>query len=231
VKIAVLEFICSGGATADMADLQEHGASAYSELYREGFAMLHAVSCDLMHCGHSVVLCLDRFAADQFATHQLATHQLAANGILGAMEVVRLQPHKPWRESWIEIATRCELTIVIAPELDDHLLKCVEGLRDHGATVFAPSSEFLVATSDKYQTSQLFTQHAVPHPTTFLLSEHTSTPSRIADSMGSHSTTIKRRDGAGCVGMQYFESLDDMNMWLRSDHSPSDLENWIVNLG
>ena len=217
MRVAVLEFLTGGGLSA--ANSSDADKQALRPLFQEGLSMLSALSLDLAECGHKVHLCLDQNLAteDLVIGHRLDSNQLRVHSL-----------STDWIDCWIEIASLCDRTIVIAPELDQQLEQTVSRLRSAGIDVVASSDSFIRATSDKLATAKMAEQAHVPHPKTSLLSD-------VRSSVGCDSfddglpLTLKRRDGAGCAEMIYFENSDLMFQWLNRNHHSRWVDgDWIV---
>ncbi len=149
--------------------------------------MLAALATDLSLCGHEVHTCLDRKStADPMVESLLKQFR-------------GLQVHDidcPWLDRWIDVALACDRTIVIAPELDQHLERIINALRTAGAVVIASSTSFIQATSDKLATAKLLEDSGVPHPRTQSLTQYRlgfTEPEALADSL--------RRGSASASGL------------------------------
>lgn len=225
VKIAVLEFVCGGGLIPDTTDSVSSGHKdqpdepTYRELFREGFGMLEALAADLASCGHEVFTCIDQYASDAGATTSLARHSVQAHPV---------KSNTPWLEQWRAIATGCDTAIVIAPELDHHLIRIVEYLRKQHVSVLASSSEFLEAASDKLLTSELLKSKSIPHPETWSVEAYRSLGKQARDVIHDRPVTLKRRDGAGCVSMLYFPNQNALDRFLDCRQLTLDLDNMLV---
>ena len=218
MKIAVLEFVCGGGVKgSNSVGCTPPDLASYRHLYREGFAMLGSLASDISKCGHDVVTCLDTNAKDAGAQQELTTHRVACNVIHSS---------NAWLEDWIETAEQCDTTIIIAPELDNILFQTVAALRNHGLHVLSSSLPFLQATTDKWMSSKLLAAHNVHQPQTWMLSEYLS----IHLQHPSTPMTLKRRDGAGCVGMRFFENANDLNRYVKNESNgcQANLDQWLV---
>ncbi len=182
--------------------------------------MLSALATDLMQCGHEVHTCLDSNAIAGLSVHSVST---SCTG-LRICEV-----DIDWMERWIEVALRCDRTIVIVPELHQNLARIVQALRSAGATVVASSQRFLQATSDKLEAAGLFQKSGVSHPVTQSLTRFKSSKSHDLILDRSLPVTLKRRDGAGCTEMMYFASEQRLTGWLNEpDSSQLSDDDWIV---
>ncbi len=215
MKIAVLEYLCGGGLLSDPTS-----PTIYQPLYREGLAMLSALACDLSLCGHEVHTCLDSNAFADTSVQQLTTS-------CSKLQISEVDTN--WMESWIEVALRCDRTIVIAPELHQQLERIVQALRSAGASVVASSQIFLQATSDKLETAGLFQESGVCHPATQSLTSYKASSKNGCKLDASLPVTLKRRDGAGCAEMRYFASEPMLLGWLNEPDSFQLSDNdWIV---
>ncbi|MEQ1830624.1 MAG: ATP-grasp domain-containing protein [Pirellula sp.] len=223
MRVAVLEFLCGGGLSGTSPSTSSGGSqNSISELAQEGQWMLESLASDLLDCNHSVVTCLDQ---EIFGTGLQLSH------LRSGIERVAIAPADNWLEAWKRIADSSDQTIVIAPELDNHLVRIVQWLRIHGVQVLAPSNDFLIAASDKQTTSRLLRTKQVFTPLTFDAGPFVANadvvqplfnPSEIAGPV-----TLKRRDGAGCADMKYFANTGALVNWL-GDHRNYQSDSWIV---
>jgi tyramine---L-glutamate ligase len=203
VKVAVLEYLSGGGLI---------GNAISPSLHSEGFAMLSALSNDLVLSGHQVHTCLDRASLTQRdPLHpEVQLHELGPAGL-------------DWLKDWDAIARTCDRTIVIAPELDFQLEQIVERLRATGSIVLASSKDFLRATSDKLTTARLLSKSNVAHPSTYTLSQFVDESTSTTEPMP---MTVKRRDGAGCADMKYFPNVSAVKNWLAKHYIEG--AEWII---
>lgn len=218
MKIAVLEYLCGAGCfngplgipADDGSSSESPVANGLDGLWREGYAMLHAMAVDLQHAGHRVVTCFDRGLTQSISTESFDEVHLF-DGVSNGGE--------QWIEKWIGIALQCDKTIVIAPEIDGLLQYAVGRLRDRGVDVVASTNEFLAQTGDKLKTAMLSRSHALLHPKTTLLShwlDELGTEMGLLPKM-SFRWVVKSRDGAGCNDMLVFESAASVEKYFRSD--------------
>ena len=181
--------------------------------------MLTALATDLALCGHEVHTCLDRKAATDPMVESL----------LKRFRGLRVHDIDcPWLDRWIDVAMQCDRTIVIAPELHQHLERIINALHTAGVAVIASSTSFIQATSDKLATAKLLDDSGVPHPRTQLLTQY-----RLGftepEGDKEQPMTLKRRDGAGCADMKVFADPRKLTEWLTTPES-HDLagEEWII---
>ncbi len=182
--------------------------------------MLSALAIDLTRCGYEVHTCLDSNAFADTSVQQLTT---------SCSKLQICEVDTDWMERWIEVALRCDRTIVIAPELHQQLERIVQSLRLAGALVVASSQIFLQATSDKLETAGLFQESGVCHPATQSLTSYKASRSNGCILDASLPVTLKRRDGAGCAEMRYFASEQRLTEWLNEPDSFHLFDgDWIV---
>ena len=203
MNVAVLEYLSGGGLMGNVGS---------PSLRQEGFAMLSALSNDLVLSRHQVYTCLDRESLTQRNSlhRDVQVHAIGPAGL-------------DWLKEWDAIARTCDRTIVIAPELDYQLEQIVERLRATGSIVVASSKDFLLATSDKLKTAQLLSKSNVAHPSTCTLSQFVDESTNATTPIP---MTVKRRDGAGCADMKYFANASVVKNW----HAKQDIngDEWIV---
>lgn len=225
MKIAVLELLSGGGIQEligpPLADQgpESKRAEVCQSLFREGWAMLHALASDLQQCGHQVLTCLDAILIhldpDGHESSQPFDVRICNN---------RLE----WFTCWLHAATEADITIVIAPEIDKILATTVSRLREHGVKVLAPDSCFLCASSDKLLFAAAMHDSKLLHPSTQTLQSFLqSTQSGKTISLGA--IVLKRRDGAGCADMKRFKNDHSLWTWCLSNLSHAEHgEDWIV---
>jgi predicted ATP-grasp superfamily ATP-dependent carboligase len=191
--------------------------------------MLAAITSDLTKCQIEVTTVLDRKVLEpaESQPHGAQSHPLAEQ-----VNIVFLTT-EDWLNEWRSVASSVDVTLVIAPEIDNELLRVVEYLRVAGCDVQVSSSSFITKTSDKADFSQSLPT-TVSHPKTWLVSELLEKPHAIAKvegdvSLGTEGWVLKSRDGAGCCGMSWFSSLADVSnaMEIRDEirNSP---DRWIL---
>lgn len=204
MKIAVLEYLCCGGlATESNASASGNpSGTPIHELATEGWLMLDALTRDLFDCGHSVITCLDRHACPNAAFPK---------GIC----VESVDFRSGWISKWIELARKCDRSIVIAPELDDILVGAIREMRNHEVRLVAAETEFIASTSDKYLTAQLLRKANIRTPTTWTIDPFLSTvPTNNPLLEWNGPWVLKRRDGAGCSDMWMFQTTHSLRCHL-----------------
>jgi len=182
MKVFLGEFVCGGGFGNQRIETIE------DSLRLEGAAMLTALAEDLAAVA-SVSIPLDpRFCVQ-----------------LPRCATFEFNPEESIWAQWVKAAQGCDAAIVIAPEKDGILAKAVGMLRAANVDVIAASGDFLRAASDKQQTARALLTAGVPHPVTFLPTDHRSaTRLRMCDRF-----IVKPRDGCGTESIAVFDDLDD----------------------
>ncbi len=217
MKVAVLELLSGGGIheLIGIPNSESAGESEISEiaqaLLREGWAMLHALASDLQQCGHQVFTCLDQ---------ELVHSKQDPTCALTPFDDFVCSNRVDWLSQWRQVAIPAEITIVIAPEIDNLLAITVSYLREHGAIVLAPDALFLKATSDKLLFAEAMLDANLPHPSTQTLTSFLQSPPVEQTSFANASPdglVLKRRDGAGCADMKRFENDRSLTTWCRSN--------------
>jgi tyramine---L-glutamate ligase len=103
------------------------------------------------------------------------------------------QPPSAVIEAWIDAAGECDVTLVIAPEIDGLLQSCLTSLTRAGIQVLNCSGNVLANSCDKWLTADCFIRHGLPHPPTWKASQHRQIPFSAAPQW-----CCKSRFGAGC---------------------------------
>lgn len=102
--------------------------------------------------------------------------------------------------------TRCnDWTIVIAPELEGHLLQRVQWIEQYGGRLLSPNSAFVALTSDKHATASYLEERKVAVPRGTVCHGGQMPPC-----CESFPAVIKRCDGAGSTQMQFVATPDDL---------------------
>ncbi len=238
MKVSVLEFACGGGLRdepprnpSEKSDRDSNPVGTTTNtasvplalLFDEGLGMLKSLASDLVACGHEVTVCIDPKIASESSVADLK-----ANGI--AIEFISHE--RPWMESWIATGIKSDRAIVIAPEMGNALSNAVTHMKQLGIHVICSSLPFLLAASDKLDFAARMQRANIQHPQTNSVEEILS---------GGYSNyaaewptlTLKRRDGAGCVGMQRFHNGRMFLAWLNESTPEArdvkcDPSNWIV---
>jgi predicted ATP-grasp superfamily ATP-dependent carboligase len=181
MKVFLGEYVCGGGFVHQPI----HGID--ESLRLEGAAMASALAADLAQVARLSVP-VDTRLSPRLPPCEL--HPINGDESLWAQ--------------WARAADGCDAAIVIAPEKDGILAKAVGMLRAADVNVIAGSGDFLRVASDKQQTARSFLAAGVPHPITFLPTDHRSvTRLRLCDRF-----IVKPRDGCGTESIVLYEDLD-----------------------
>lgn len=223
-RVAVLEYLCGGGLSQSVTPM-----ATLRALFAEGMSMLAAITSDLTTCQIEVTTVLDRTVLEpaESQPHGAHLHPLAEQ-----VNIVFLTTND-WLSEWRSVASSVDVTLVIAPEIDNELLRVVEHLRAAGCVVQVSSSSFIAKTSDKAVFSKSLPT-TLAHPKTWLVSEFLEQTSSIAQSdegvfSGSNGWVLKSRDGAGCCGMSWYSSLADVSNAIEiRDEIRNSPDRWIL---
>ena len=220
MKVAILEYICGSGIFRDC--VPEGTNAELTSLLAEGYAMLSALTNDMIDSGVEVRSPLEP-SIEAWPRWRTWTDSQ------WTWSAIPYDAHRSLDEvatRWIEAISNCDAAIVIAPELDRILQQLVARLRNAGVVVLASDEPFLNAASDQWETCQAWKRGEVHHPETYLLDDFLRVPREDAHS---RRWLIKRRDSAGCVGLQAFE---DVSSLVREAVSQRDLrktpDRWVV---
>ncbi len=220
MKIAILEYICSSGVFCH--EVPEDASTPLNALLGEGYAMLSALTNDMVDAGVHVYSPLEPTIAALPRWRMRTDSQSTWSPI----------PYDPQRSvndvasRWIELSHDCDATIVIAPELDGILPRIIARLRDAGVSVLASDELFLATASDQWRTCQAWRAAAVRHPETKLLEEFLCNPQQQPED---RCWVLKRRDSAGCVGLQRFENTQALVSKVAQDRELRDSsDRWVV---
>jgi tyramine---L-glutamate ligase len=237
LRIAVLEWITGSGHWHAPRESSED--SSTSELLLEGSAMLYALARDLQKSGHEVFSAMEPSVLS-WASQHLVSQPPFVPFLIPFRTVHSLDCVL---DAWSDIARQCDATMVIAPELEHWLPRLITGLRERNISVIAPSASFLEVATDKWQTGQHLRDASMHHPN--VKHPHTMRLDQwLSSSMehpSEHGWVLKKRCGAGGVGMRRFSSSSKLRahaltMLQESAHqrptgnpnSEGELEEWIV---
>ena len=193
MRIALLEWICSSGL---VEATQED--SALVGLADEGIGMVLAIAELCTKAGFQLSVPLAQSFATKF--EEQAVHLVSMGCDLTVLPMCEEQQTST--RAWLDIAGECDLSIVIAPEIDRILQDVVEAFECQGLPTWNCSGVPLTLTCDKYETAQHLLKHGISHPPTTLLTElREPFLERTAAECMADSWIIKHRTGAGCVDL------------------------------
>ncbi len=184
--------------------------------------MVAALAQDLQACGHSIHLCFDDVVAEKSIRlgHSLGTVHPSKAVQFGISQT-------SIEEEWSEIARSADLTILIAPELDNSLQRWAEVLRSQANRLLISDDRFLRGSNDKWALSQTLRVGNIRHPETFQLSEFDR--QNYESRTPNNGWVIKRRFGAGSVEMRCVPHAVDVEAFGSSVAATgSVLDDWIV---
>ena len=205
------------------ADQNRHESAAPSSLLVEGFAMLYSMASDLVRSGHQVRIPLEPSIAAWadargFDLSPFEVHQVAS----------QITPcWNTTQEDWIELASLCDIALVIAPELDGMLASMVQAFRKAGIPLIASDATFLNVATDKWVTACHLDAAGIPHPPTVLLESFLENPKLLHSTSG---WVVKRRLGAGGTDMKRFASRELLISFAQSSSDPlwQSAADWVV---
>lgn len=190
-KIFVAEFLCGGGMFDTPLD------RIPKSLLGEGTAMWRALVNDVSAWA-TVVTPID--------PRMNLVHDEIAEFI--AMPLQSL----PWQD-WIDGATDCDAAMIVAPEMDNLLIKAVTRLRTGGVPVLSVGNAALRLTCDKWQTAKWMHRAGIAHPETWALDPDTlqpicSRPPPSLTELESDGFFVKPRDGCGAMEIRHYQDLE-----------------------
>lgn len=179
--IFVYEFVTGGGTFCD----DSFGPPADS-LLAQGAAMCAALAADF-----------DRIEGVEVLTLRDARVSSPCQGI-GRERIVGNTAEEDG--GFCELAAAADYTVVIAPEINGHLLDRCQRVEACGGRLLSPGPEFVALTSDKYLCNRYLHQHNVPVPNCALVEEDGSLP------VGWDFPVVRKpRWGAGSEGVSLVE--------------------------
>lgn len=126
---------------------------------------------------------------------------------------------------WKQLAKSCDLSIVIAPEIDGILQRCVESMIEDGLPLINCSGAFLGNSASKLRTAARLTEHHLPTPPS--ISADKLEPSHLSSAQLSSATglwCVKPDLGAGCDGL-HIGNAEEILQVVKQIESKTD---WIV---
>lgn len=103
---------------------------------------------------------------------------------------------------WQQLAEKCDVTLVIAPEIDGILTQTVDTLRDAGISLINAERPFLESASNKWKTAQALLDAQLPHPATIRLGDcNADWLHQTSVQWKNTAWVVKPSDGAGCCGL------------------------------
>lgn len=125
---------------------------------------------------------------------------------------------------WKQLARSCDLTIVVAPEIDGILQRVLHAMFEDGLPLMNCSGAFLDNASSKLRTASRLTEHGLPTPTSFSADKLDPAYLRSAEFESATGLWCLKPDlGAGCDGLhignseeilQVVRELDSKAAWI-----------------
>ena len=183
MRIFLYEFVTGGGLLCA-------GEAPVGSLLQEGSAMMAALAEDL-NCLPPVDLhwmCDQRFIEENHRPPYPGTVHWVQDAEEEAATFQQLSAASDW-------------TIVIAPEINGHLIRRCEMVKEVGGQLLGPSLQALRLTADKQQTIEYLKCQGISVPEGHFVPAETPIPSDFG-----FPAVCKPIDGAGSVGIVWIES-------------------------
>ena len=188
--IFLYEYITCGGSL-------EQPFPPRGSLLAEGRAMLSALVEDLTSIEHvDVAVMLDRRLSVEMPS---------------CVEITRVVDRQSERETFTQLATGCDATILIAPEFDGILLERAEAVMRTGGKLLSPSPDVIRITADKQHTADVLASSGIQVSQGRAIKSGEPLP--LDDS---YPAVIKPADGAGSQDVAYLTSPDDLARFART---------------
>lgn len=211
MNICVLEWITGGGLSST--------SQLDSGLLEEGFAMLSTLVDGACRANCQVTLTLDE-RCDSSKWNDDPQVKLVA--------VPQHNSQVNWLQKWGELASRADLAILVAPEIDGTLADVVQFLREHlqetgtATRLLNTHGVSLQLACDKWATHKFFQRFNLPTPDTGLLQHFSATQHSECASPenkevnGQQSWVVKPRNGAG-MEQTALVSTAELRTFAKSD--------------
>jgi len=120
---------------------------------------------------------------------------------------------------WQQVAKICDMSVVVAPEIDGELLIATRFLRSHGIRLLNADDQFIAVASDKAMTARIWRRSRIRQPWTSLRCNALKNidTDHPASDHGRSAWIVKPRDGAGGSGIKKFKSLYSLLAWMDSN--------------
>jgi len=176
MRLLLYEYLTGGG-------LWSLGTPANDSLLREGLAMTSALATDFCQlAGVEVFVLCDARLERSFLPRAARIHE------------VHSEQHE--RSLLASLATRCDWTLLIAPELNGILLERCRLVESVGGQLLSPDSTLIQLASDKHATAEHLAAAGLPVPRGCRLRRGTPLPADLA-----YPAVLKPVDGAGSAGL------------------------------
>ncbi len=179
MRVFLYELATCGGFDADSRD-----ASLRESLLPEGGAMFTALAEDFTSIPEVEVL---SFSDGKHAAPALPrSFSLAVSRVSEGRSIFR------------KLSAAADWTIIIAPEIDGHLLRLSQLALDSGGRLLGPSTTMIALASDKHATIEYLASRGVNVPHGIALNVGDECPVDFA-----YPAVLKPRDGAGSEGVVF----------------------------
>ena len=175
--VFLYEFITAGG--------WHHVASGPPDgsLLAEGRAMLEAIATD--------------FAALDNVSVNLMWDTRLERPPAGQIEIAKVCSADEELKTFASLASNCECTLIIAPEIDNWLSSKTRTAQELDALLLGPNVNFVEITSDKSLTAERLRSAGVPTPRTVRYRPGNPLPSELGERL-----IVKPNDGAGSTDVR-----------------------------
>jgi tyramine---L-glutamate ligase len=195
---------------------------------QEGDQMIEPLLRDILNKTHKRVILTRNIALPSSSMSFLSK---AASEFPDRIEVAWVKEHEDLTIKTQSLANRCDLAVVIAPEIDNALFKTVQSLRKQGFNLWNASEAFITMTSDKLLTYKVWEQAKIRQPVTLEvdfdhLNDNENRDKTLRDmdrflaandrdTKASTRFCMKPVDGAGGNGLRLFSSFEKATKWMR----------------
>lgn len=201
MRVFLYEFVTGGGF---LGAAWQHVPLS---LQREGAAMLAALAAD--------------FAAVDGVEVSILRDGRCPDLCVPGVQVQIVHSCEEERRSFDELAGVCDLTLVIAPESENHLLHRCRQVVSAGGRLLGPSLDLVALASDKHATALHLAAAGVPVPQGVVVQPRDRHLPQI-----SYPAVGKPRLGAGSQGVCFLPDRDAAREWQSRLTEPSRLERY-----
>lgn len=208
-NVLLFEWLTGGGLWEEGATLDPNSA-----LQRQGRQMLVSLVSDFLKSGARIITPIDS-RLNPWGIHRPA-----------GLEVVSIGSN---RELWAkleELAQSADRIMLIAPECDSILLRCVQSMHGFQHKLFSPNSRFVEITSCKMATiAHLQGRGFAAVPSGMRLTEYLARPKSARPGLPA---VIKPVDGAGSDGVCLFHDWAELNRQFIESPERYRIESYIT---
>lgn len=194
MKIAVLEWICGGGMHA--IKIEEIPDS----LFYEGRAMLLCLIEQLAAAGNQVSTAIDSRLDLGGIQIPDSVRLVVLSSLISSAD--NNDPIDATIGKWKQLAKSCDLSIVIAPEIDGILQRCIQSMIEADLPLINCCGAFLDNSASKRLTAMRMTGQGVPTPTSISADKFDAAYISSAQLISATGLwCVKPELGAGCDGL------------------------------